>query len=156
MKPFLIITTIVVVIAAIVVVVFKTDVANKIVFKVLFSNKRYAKKIEVKTYVLTQDQVADLFKYPEKEPIQIPSEKLNKIGLKSSFVVRVRNLGNRHAWGILSCEMRCIHKPFKIPIISIGKQFCDYIICVEGIVIAEAKNSLFPDISYKWSELYTK
>lgn len=154
MKPWLIITLIVVAIATI--IVLKTDIANKIVMKVLFSNKSYAKNIEVKTYVLTQDQVVDLFKYPEKAPEQIPAEKLNKIGLKSYFVVRVRNLGTLHAWGTLSCKVRCIHKPFKIPIISIEKQFCDNIICVIGVFIAETKSGPYPEMSYKWSELYTK
>lgn len=158
MKPWLIVATIAVVIVAIV-VVLKTDIANPLVFRVLFSNKRYAKNIEVKTYVLTQDQVADLFKYPDKEPEQLQVKVFYKVEIVQKpryFVVRVKNLGNRHAWGTLSCKVRCIHKPFKIPIISIGAQFCNYIICIEGVAISEAKNSPYPDMSYKWSELYTK
>ncbi|NGX49753.1 MAG: hypothetical protein K940chlam5_01357 [Candidatus Anoxychlamydiales bacterium] len=131
--------------------VLKADLTKKL----LFSNKGYAKQIEVKTYVLTQEQVAQLFTDPNKEPIQLTVEELNKSD-KNYFIVRVKNLGDIHAWGVLSCKARTVHNPFKIPIITIKDQFCDSVICLSGVVIAEAKNSLYPDMSYEWSELYTK
>ena len=138
-------------IVAIIPFVLRADVVDKL----LFSNKGYAKQIEVKTYILTQEQVAELFKEPNKEPIQLTVEELNKND-KNCFVVRVKNLGERHAWGVLSCTARTINKPFKIPIISIKNQFCDSVLSIIGVVIAETENSPYPDISYKWSELYTK
>ncbi len=123
--------------------------------KLLFSNKKYAKQIEVKTYILTQEQVAKLFKEPNKDPVQLTVEGLNKSD-KNYFIVRVKNLGELHAWGVLSCKVRCIHEPFKIPIFTNRNQFCDSVIDISGTVIAEAKNSPYPDMSYEWSELYTK
>ena len=39
--------------------------------KILFSNKGYAKEIEVKTYILTQQQMGDLFNHPDIEPKQL-------------------------------------------------------------------------------------
>jgi hypothetical protein len=132
-------------------VVLKTDIINKI----LFSNKTYAKNIEVKTYILTQEQVAELFKDSDKEPIQLTVQELNKNNI-NYFVLRVKNLSNSHAWGTVSCKARTIHKPFKIPIFTIKNQFSNNILDIRGTVIAEAFNSSYPDISYEWSELYTK
>ncbi|NGX32271.1 MAG: hypothetical protein K1060chlam4_00312 [Candidatus Anoxychlamydiales bacterium] len=139
------------ILVAIVPFVLKADLTKTL----LFSNKGYAKQIEVKTYILTQEQVAQLFKEPNKEPIQWTVNELNKSD-KNYFIVRVKNLGDLHAWGVLSCKARTVHKPFKIPIITIKDQFCDNIICFSGVVIAEATNSSYPDITYEWSELYTK
>ena len=127
-----------------------------VVEKMLFSNKGYAKQIEVKTYVLTQEQVSELFKKPSKNPIQLTVDELEKITMKIYFVVRVKNLGQLHAWGTLSCKVRCIHNPFKIPVLSIKDEFCDNIMCIFGIAIAKGQNSEYPDISYEWSELYTQ
>ena len=125
--------------------------------KLLFSNKNYAKQIEVKTYILTQEQVAQLFREPNKEPHFFTSKELNNLARRKRYcVIRVKNLGELHAWGILSCRVRCIHEPFKIPIFTNRNQFCDSVIDISGTVIAEAKNSPYPDMSYEWSELYTK
>ncbi|NGX49755.1 MAG: hypothetical protein K940chlam5_01359 [Candidatus Anoxychlamydiales bacterium] len=135
--------------------VLKADLTKKL----LFSNKSYAKQIEVKTYVLTQEQVAQLFKEPNKDPIQLTVNELGKATRETKkryFVVRARNLGDLHAWGILSCKVRYIREPLKIPMISIRDQFCDYIICVTGFIISPQDDSPYPDISYEWSELYTK
>ena len=140
-------------------IVLNTTIANKLVIKVLFSNKRYAKNIEVKTYVLTQEQVSDLFKYPNRKPIQLTVDELDKATSETKkryFVARVKNLGNRHAWGTLSCKVRCIRDPLKIPVISIREHFCDHIICITGFIISSKKDSPYPDMSYEWSELYTK
>jgi hypothetical protein len=133
----------------------KSEVANQILKKIMFSNKSYAKHIEVKTYILNDKQLADLFTNLDKSPIQLPVDNY-RIGSNQYFLIRVKNLSNRHAWGTLSCKVRCIHRPFKIPILSINDHFCDTIICVSGTVIAKAKNSEFPDMSYEWDELYTK
>ncbi|KKM14528.1 hypothetical protein LCGC14_1705240, partial [marine sediment metagenome] len=62
--------------------------------KLLFSNKNYAKQIEVKTYILTQEQVAQLFKDPDKEPHFFTSKELNNLARRKRYcVIRVKNLG---------------------------------------------------------------
>ncbi len=126
--------------------------------KLLFSNKSYAKQIEVKTYILTQEQVAKLFIDSNKEPIQLTVEELNKISNETKnryIVIRVKNLGNLHAWGVLSCKTG-LRNPIMIGIPSIKSTYSDYVICLSGIFIASSEQSSYPATAYEWSELYTK
>ncbi|NGX49382.1 MAG: hypothetical protein K940chlam5_00980 [Candidatus Anoxychlamydiales bacterium] len=126
--------------------------------KLLFSNKNYAKQIEVKTYILTQEQVAQLFKEPNKEPIQLTIEELNKISNETKnryIVIRVKNLGNLHAWGVLSCKTG-LRNPIMIGIPSIKPTYSDYVICISGIFIASPDQNIYPATAYEWTELYTK
>jgi len=126
-----------------------------IVDKILFSNKKYASQIEVKTYVLTQEQAAELFKNSDGEPILLSVNELNKID-KIYLVVRLKNLGNLHAWGILNCKVPNIGIPIKISTINIREYSCDYVICLASPVLQQENNNFPPNISYEWSELYTK
>ena len=121
----------------------------------LFSNKAYAKNIEVKAYILTNIQASALLADPSKEPTQFIGRELAKFP-KQYLVVRVRNLGNSHAWGTLACSVPGIWDPLKIPIISIRKDFCDYLICVEGISVSYSHHTYAPNITYEWDKLYTK
>ncbi len=123
--------------------------------KLLFSNKSYAKQIEVKTYILTQEQVAKLFKDPNKDLIQLSIDKLHSIK-NSYFIIRIKNLGKSHAWGVLSCKVPGINDPLKISIPTINKSFCDYVICISGIFVSYNESSPYPIVTYEWSELYTK
>ena len=123
--------------------------------KLLFSNKGYAKQIEVKTYILTQEQVAKLFKEPDKAQMQLTVDELHSIK-NIYFIIRIKNLGKSHAWGILSCKVPGIYAPLKISIPTINKSFCDYVICISGFFVSYNESSPYPIISYEWSELYTK
>jgi len=137
-------------------IILNTSIANKLVIKVLFSNKRYAKNIEVKTYILTQEQVSDLFKYPDKEPVQLTINKLNNINI-IYFVARVKNLGKKHAWGLLNFNIPNVGMPIKVSVINVKKQYyCDYVTCLTSIAMYQENKNSAPLISYKWSELYTK
>jgi len=124
----------------------------------LFSNKGYAKQIEVKTYILTQKQVVQLFETPNKEPVQLTINELNKISNENKnryVVVRVKNLGNVYAWGVLSCKTG-LRTPVPIGIPSIKSTYSDYVICISGIFIAPSEQSIHPATNYEWTELYTK
>ena len=126
--------------------------------KLLFSNKGYAKQIEVKTYILTQEQVAQLFKEPNKMPIQLTVDELNKISNETKnryIVIRVKNLGNLHAWGVLSCKTG-LRNPIMIGIPSIKNTYSDYVICISGIFITSSEQNIYPATEYEWPELYTK
>ncbi len=101
----------------------------------LFSDKAYASQIEVKAYILTEQQSADLLANPSVEPIQLIGAELSKSTTKY-LVVRVKNLGNKHAWGTLACTVRGVWNPIKIPIISIERNFCSYLICLAGTSVA--------------------
>ena len=128
------------------------DLTNKI----LFSNKGYAKEIEVKTYILTQQQMGDLFNHPDIVPKQLSVKELNNIDFKNYCVIRVKNLGERHAWGILSCKIPGINGIVKVEIPCIKEYYCDYVVCLSSVRILHNDKSAYPLISYEWSELYTK
>jgi hypothetical protein len=99
--------------------------------RLMFSDKAYAKHIEVKTYILTDKQSADLLADSSQEPTQLFASELARFS-KLYLVVRVKNLGNKNAWGTLACSVPRIWDPIKIPIISIRDDFCNYLICLEG------------------------
>ncbi len=124
-------------------------------YRILFSDKAYAKHIEVKAYILTDKQSADLLANSSKEPAQLLASELAKFP-KLYLVVRVRNLGNKNAWGTLACSVPRIWDPINIPIISICDDFCNYLICLEGSSVAESHENFTPQITFKWDQLYTK
>ncbi len=127
----------------------------RIIEKILFSNKSYAKQIEVKTYILTQEQVVNLFKDPQKEPMRLIVDELNKID-KLYFVARVKNLGSSNAWGVLNFQVPSSTFPIKITILNIQRDYCDFVICISGLLVSQKNDTVVPSIKYKWSELYTK
>lgn len=121
----------------------------------IFSDKAYAKHIEVKIYILTESQSADLLANPSKEPIQLFSSELSKFP-KKYLVVRVKNLGDKNAWGTLACSAPRIWEPINVPIINIRDDFCNYLICLEGSYVAGSDENFIPKLSFEWDELYTK
>jgi hypothetical protein len=131
----------------------KADV--KLVDWLLFSDKAYAKKIEVKAYILTERQSADLLADPSKEPIQLLASELAKFP-KKYLVVRVKNLGDKNAWGTLACSVPRVWDPIKIPVINIRNDFCNYLICLEGSYVAGNDEIFIPKITFEWDKLYTK
>lgn len=123
--------------------------------RMLFSDKGYAKHIKVKVYILTDGQAADLLANPSKEPVQLLASELSKFPVKY-LVARVRNLGNKHAWGTLACSVPCIWEPVKVPILCIYKDFTNYLICIEGFAVAESYENFIPKLTCEWDQLYTK
>lgn len=126
-----------------------------IVERFFFSDKAYAKHIEVKAYILTEKQSADLLADPSNEPTQLLSSELAKFP-KLYLVARVKNLGNKHAWGTLACSVPRIWHPIKVPTISIHDDFCNYLICLEGFSVAYSDEIFTPKITFEWDQLYTK
>lgn len=123
--------------------------------RLLFSDRAYAKHIEVKVYILTERQSADLLADPLKEPIQLLASELAPFP-KKYLVVRVKNLGDKHAWGTLACSVPRVWHPIKVPTISIHDDFCNYLISLEGLAIAESYENFIPKITFEWDQLYTK
>ena len=121
----------------------------------LFSDKAYAKHIEVKAYILTEKQSADLLADPSKEPIQLLASELANFPQKY-LVIRVKNLGNKHAWGTLACAVPRVWHPIKVPTINIHDDFCNYLICLEGSYVAGSDENFTPKITFDWYQLYTK
>ena len=124
--------------------------------RILFSDKAYAKHIEVKAYILSDSQASSLLADPSKEPIQLIGSELSKFPRKY-LVVRVKNLGHKHAWGTLACSVPAVWNPIKIPILSMGDQdFCNYLISLEGISVVYSFETFAPEITFEWAQLYTK
>ena len=119
------------------------------------SDKSYAKHIEVKAYILTEQQSSDLLANPSIEPTQMLASELSTFP-KKYLVVRVRNLGDKNAWGTLAGYVPRIWSPLKIPIISIRDDFCNYLICLEGFSVADSHEPFTPQLSFEWDQLYTK
>ncbi len=123
--------------------------------RLLFSDKAYAKQIEVKAYILTDKQSADLLADSLQEPTQLLASELARVP-KLYLVVRVKNLGKKNAWGTLACSVPRIWHPIKIPTISIRDDFCNYLICLEGFSVAYSYENFKPKITFEWDQLYTK
>src|ERR1700677_4924697 len=70
--------------------------------RILFSDKSYAKEIEVKAYIITREQACAALCDPPVQPIQLDKSEL--VGKKKYLFLQVRNGGKKHAWGTLACS----------------------------------------------------
>ena len=128
--------------------------ASNFIERWFFSDKAYAKQIEVKTYILTDSQASALLADPSKEPVPLIGKELSKFP-KRYLAARVRNLGELHACGTLVCSVPGIWDPIKIPITRIDDDFCDYLICVEGASVTCSHETFAPKVTFEWDQLYT-
>src|SRR3990172_1984849 len=86
--------------------------------RVLFSDKPYAKEIEVKAYIITKEQACAALCDPPQQPTQLDKKEL--VGKKKYLFLQVRNTGKKHAWGTLACSVPSYHVPIKVPIFDIN------------------------------------
>lgn len=131
----------------------KADV--KFVDWVLFSDKAYAKEIEVKAYIITQEQACAALCDPPQQPTQLSNKDL--YGEKTYLFLQVKNTGKKHAWGILACKVPRYHDPIKVDISDLDnpKNYNTYLLHLGVIVLTNSKPDM-PKISVQWDELYTK
>jgi len=124
--------------------------------RMLFSDRSYAKNIEIKAYIITQEQACVILNDLSQELYQLDNKEL--YDKKTYLFLKIRrNSGKKHAWGTLSCRVPRYHFPIKIPILDIeGPQnYNTYLIHLGKIVNAPNKPGT-PKISTFWDELYTK
>ena len=123
----------------------------------MYSNKSYAKNIEVLSYLLTDEQVVYMLSHPNEE-IQQPTNK----ALSSKYVnvvLRIRNRIGGLAWGKLSWTISergmgwSVVNVHEIPSPHDAKKYADIIIPV-GKIIAMRNDSLPDPIIVKWDALY--
>ncbi|MGB7977600.1 MAG: hypothetical protein WCF19_00400 [Chlamydiales bacterium] len=78
--------------------------ANNLDFvsRIYLSNKKYAKNIEVKAYLVTKDQVAKIFSESNTEITQKSNKEL--YGQEIFLLVRCKNFGNYRSFGTLNCK----------------------------------------------------
>ena len=121
----------------------------------LYSDIGHAKNIEVRSYLLTDEQVRDMLSYPN-EDIQQPSKK--QISSKNmNVVLRIRNLTGGLAWGRLSwtlpyTQWHIVDVP-DIPVPEKGRKYADIIIPIGIIPMGRADSPPEP-ITVKWDEFY--
>jgi hypothetical protein len=120
------------------------------------SNKKYAKNIEVHTYLITKDQVAKLFSEENAEVIQKTNKELYNYSKKGIFLlIRCRNKGENAAFGILNCKIPNRGVPISIDIDTLhaDNSFHDCVIHIDGGI--DPNDNTLPIIIYKWKSLYT-
>lgn len=135
----------------------ETITGERMIFLVrwLYSDRSYAKNIEVLTYILTDEQVCYMLCHPD-EVIQQPSNK-DLSSQNVNVVLRIRNLIGGHAWGRLSWMMPgrgwSIVDVHYMPVPGKTKKYGDIIIPM-GKIIAGRNDSPPEPITVKWDKLY--
>ena len=126
-----------------------------LVDRFLFSDKSYAKEIEVKAYIITREQACAALSDPPEQPTQLDNKAL--YGEKTYLFLQVRNTGKKHAWGTLACTVPRYHVPIKVPVFDMDdpKNYNTYLLHLGVIVLTDNKSDA-PKISVEWDELYTK
>ncbi len=126
------------------------------IFRWIFSDKNYAKNIEIQSYILTDEQISYMLAHPN-ENVRQPTKK--ELFLKPvSLVLRVRNLNGGAAEGQLSWSMP--EKRWNSVYVNniptnrnTKQQFSDIIISL-GTLITD-REEIPPDpVSIRWDELY--
>ncbi len=120
------------------------------------SNKKYAKNIEVHTYLITKDQVAKLFSEENAEVTQKTNKEL--YGQEVYLLTRVKNNGEYMSFGLLNCRIPNRGVPITIEIMKMPgdgnmKSFHDSALYLGGGCTHNDNGT--PSISYEWKSLYT-
>lgn len=122
----------------------------------IYSDMSHAKKIEVLTYLLTDEQVCYMLSHPD-EVVQQPSKKDLSSKNDVNVVLRIRNLTGGVAWGRLSWTipgMRwSIVDVHEIPVPGKSKKYGDIVIPMGGIPF-EREEAPPESITVRWDELY--
>jgi hypothetical protein len=118
------------------------------------SNKKYAKNIEVKAYLVTKDQVAKVF---SEDNVEI-SQKTNKdlYDQELFLLVRCKNFENHQSFGTLNCKFPGSGTPISIEIMMMPgymKFFGDSVLPMYRGIVPNDEN--LPVITCDWKSLYT-
>ena len=135
-----------------------------------YSNPDYAKYVELQAYLMTPDQVADLFaSNPDGIPSHWTVQDTSKQNTNSSIakytsyleplylVIRMKNTGPRYAWGELICELPAGGNT-EIQVLYLrpsNKRFQNFVrrIYSGGIFLEDLK---VENPQLKWKQIYTK
>jgi hypothetical protein len=115
---------------------------------------KYAKNIEVKTYLVTKDQIAKIFSDEKAGVVQKTNKEL--FGQETFLLVRCKNAGRYHAFGTLNCKSSKEGTPITIEIMLMPgymKSYYDTVIPMgSGIVPNNDNKTIF---SFEWKNVYT-
>lgn len=122
--------------------------------RIYLSNKKYAKNIEIKVYLVTKAQVVKLFSGENDEIIQKTDQELR--GGNVYLLVRCKNVGDYRSFGILNCTIPNRGSPISVEIMMMPgnmKFFHDSILFIGGGLISNDEK--MPVIRCEWKGLYT-
>ncbi len=114
----------------------------------------YTKKMEIKSYLLTDDGAAYLLQNPQKEISQPEQNELYNNNV--NVVLRVKNLKRKTAWGTISYKIG--EKRLFVDMINIegeSNRFNNYVISVGNIITSDEK-TLPKSLDAKFKTLYTR
>lgn len=116
------------------------------------SNMKYAENIEVRTYLVTREQLAEFFKSEYGTVTQKTNAELYQKEL--FLLVRCRNKGNYKSFGIINFSLPNSDVELDILFMpGLMQSFQDSILYIgSGIIFS---NNETPIITYKWKDLYT-
>jgi hypothetical protein len=131
---------------------------DKLLFlvRMLYSKPGYAKNIEIKPYLLNDEQVLESLKHPQTELQQPPQKELF---LKNvNVVLRIKNHGHAPAWGTLAYSIDHINwSKIDVSLDSIKSKnkvlFYEYVIPIDITILDDV---LQKPIKLKWISLYAK
>lgn len=125
------------------------------------SDMKYAKNIEVKTYLVTKDQVAKIFSDDTAEVAQKTNKEL--YGKEIFLLIRCKNAGKYHALGSLNCKTLLNGTtssnegtPITVEIMLMSgymKSFSDTVIPLNSGIIPNNDNK--PIVNLEWKNVYT-
>ncbi|NNM43941.1 MAG: hypothetical protein HKM07_06325 [Chlamydiae bacterium] len=121
----------------------------------LFSNRGYAKEMEIKTYLLTDEQLAWSLSHQDEE-IKQPSQK-DLYNRNVNLLLRIKNHRGASAWGSLAWKTK--YQGWQM--LQVGglscydKKFADFVVPI-GIQKVANSDELPEEVRVKWLSLYTK
>lgn len=132
---------------------------TNIITRLFYSHSELADKIKVKPYILTDEQVGELFLHPDKEPLLLKNGELDIAEGCINLVFRIEQRG---PWigGIIQYKIND-NIEGKIEAMDLGAKrdgqplYQNFVVPLGGRVISTGKKAEdYPKISYKWRELY--
>ncbi|MEK7339871.1 MAG: hypothetical protein WBD50_07465 [Candidatus Rhabdochlamydia sp.] len=132
---------------------------DKLIFfvRMLYRKPRYAKKIEIKSYLLNDEQVLQSLTHPQIELQQPPQKELF---LKNvNVVLRIKNHGYAPVWGTLAYSINHTWSKIDVSLSPINSKnnvpFYEYVIPI-GIAVPYNDDLPPKPIKFKWVALYVK
>ena len=120
----------------------------------MLSNPKYTKQIEVQCYLVTREQVAELFSKKNGNVTQLSNDKLYPHDVY--LLVRCKNKGILMAFGTLHCFVPNRGSPIPVDIDMMNARMTTFHDCVIYIIRGLIhRDKELPKIKYEWDCLYT-
>lgn len=121
--------------------------------QIYLSNKKYAKNIEVKAFLVTKEQVVEAFNDKNAQIIQKTNRELSNREL--FLLVRCKNVGSYRAFGVLNCKLpdRGVPVSIEIDALPANNSVHDCVIYIDAGL--DPNSNTTPIIICQWKSLYT-